>query len=78
MRPGPIGETGNLPLAETPCASCTSMLDSLDGAARHLEQVLNLVVVAKSDPQRIGTFASERGWQNLRLLSSRSNTYNRD
>ncbi len=77
-RPGPAGETGELPLPETPCASCTSILDSLDGAAAHLDQRLNLVVVAKSDPQRIGTFARERGWRNLRLLSSADNAYNRD
>jgi predicted dithiol-disulfide oxidoreductase (DUF899 family) len=77
-RPGPAGETGKLALAETPCASCTSILDSLDGAATHLDQRLNLVVVAKSDPKRIRTFASERGWRNLRLLSSQNNDYNRD
>jgi predicted dithiol-disulfide oxidoreductase (DUF899 family) len=77
-RPGPAGDTGKLPLAETLCASCTSILDSLDGAADHLGQRLNLVVVAKSDPQRIRTFARERGWRNLRLLSSRNNAYNRD
>jgi predicted dithiol-disulfide oxidoreductase (DUF899 family) len=77
-RTGPDGETGKLPLAETPCASCTSILDSLDGAARHLGQRLNLAVIAKSDPERIRTFARERGWRNLRLLSSRKNTYNRD
>jgi predicted dithiol-disulfide oxidoreductase (DUF899 family) len=77
-RPGPDGETGELPLVETPCASCTSILDSLDGAARHLARRLNLAVVAKSDPERIRTFARERGWRNLRLLSSQSNTYNRD
>jgi predicted dithiol-disulfide oxidoreductase (DUF899 family) len=78
-RPGPAeGETAQLPLAEIPCPSCTSILDSLDGAARHLAQRLNLAVVAKSDPERISTFAAERGWRNLRLLSSRSNTYNRD
>src|SRR5450631_2705566 len=76
-RTAPAGETGELPLAETPCASCTSILDSLDGAAAHLDQRLNLVVVAKSDPQRIRTFARERGWRNLRLLSSRNNTFNR-
>jgi predicted dithiol-disulfide oxidoreductase (DUF899 family) len=77
-RPGPGGETGKLALAETPCASCTSILDSLDGAAPHLAQAVNLAVVAKSDPQRIRTFARERGWRNLRLLSSQHNTYNRD
>src|SRR6266566_7522483 len=77
-RPGPAGETGKLPLAETPCPSCTSILDSLDGAAPHLGQRINLAVVAKSDPERIRTFARERGWGNLRLLSSRQNTFNRD
>jgi len=57
-RPGPAeGETARLPLAETPCPSCTSILDSLDGAAPHLASRLNLVVVAKSDPARIRNFA---------------------
>lgn len=78
-RPGPAqGETARLPLSETPCASCTSILDSLDGAALHLTRALNLVVVAKSDPDRIRNFARERGWRHLRLLSSRGNSYNRD
>jgi predicted dithiol-disulfide oxidoreductase (DUF899 family) len=78
-RPGPAdGETARLPLSETPCPSCTSILDSLDGAARHLNERLNLAVVAKSDPDRIRNFARERGWRYLRLLSSRGNVYNRD
>lgn len=78
-RPGPDGgETARLPLSETPCPSCTSILDSLDGAAPHLARRLNLAVVAKSDPVRLRNFAHERGWRHLRLLSSRSNTYNRD
>jgi predicted dithiol-disulfide oxidoreductase (DUF899 family) len=78
-RPGPAdGETARLPLAATPCPSCTSILDSLDGAAQHLAQRINLAVVAKSGPGRLRAFASERGWKHLRLLSSRNNTYNRD
>jgi predicted dithiol-disulfide oxidoreductase (DUF899 family) len=78
-RSGPTsGDTARLPLEETPCPSCTSILDSLDGAARRLAQRVNLAVVAKSDPERIRTFARERGWSHLRLLSSRNNTYNRD
>jgi predicted dithiol-disulfide oxidoreductase (DUF899 family) len=78
-RPGPAGgDTALLPLAETPCPSCTSILDSLDGAAPHLADKISLVVVAKSDPARIASFARERGWRRLRLLSSRNNAYNRD
>jgi len=78
-RPGPeTGQTALLPLAETPCASCTSILDSLDGAEPHLAQRINLAVVAKSPLERILAFAAERGWRHLRLLSSAGNTYNRD
>jgi len=60
------------------CTSCTSILDGLNGTAPHVSQRLNFAVVAKSPLERIRTFARERGWNNLRLLSSASNTYNRD
>lgn len=39
---------------------------------------MNLVVIAKADPARLRAYAHERGWQNMRLLSSRTNTFNRD
>jgi predicted dithiol-disulfide oxidoreductase (DUF899 family) len=77
--PGPAsGQTALLDLAESPCPSCTALLDQLDGAAEHAEQRLNLVVVAKTPLPRLLTFAEERGWRRLRLLSSAANTYNRD
>ena len=60
------------------CPMCTGILDSLDGAAPHVAQRVNLVVVAKSPIQRIRAIALERGWRNLRLLSSAGNSYNRD
>ncbi|HKH14459.1 MAG TPA: DUF899 family protein [Solirubrobacterales bacterium] len=78
-RPGPkAGKTALLPLAEGPCPSCVALLDQLDGTADHATQHVNFAVVAKSPLQRILTFAKERGWQRLRLLSSAANTYNRD
>ena len=60
------------------CPSCTSILDSLNATAPHACQRLNLVVVAKSPIERIRSHARERGWRNLRLLSSATNSYNRD
>src|ERR1019366_4089770 len=60
------------------CPMCTCMLDSLDGTAPHAAQRINLVVVAKSPIARIREFGRERGWRNLRLLSSAGNSYNRD
>lgn len=78
-RPGPIrGQTALLPLAESPCPSCTSLLDQLDGAVEHVSQHLNLVVAAKAAPGRVAAFARERGWRRLRMLSSAGTSYNRD
>jgi len=78
-RPGPEdGETALLPLAEGPCPSCTSLLDQLEGAAPHLEPLVNFVVIAKAPADRLGTWARERGWPRLRLLSSAGTTFNRD
>ena len=78
-RPGPTsGETALLPLEEGPCPSCVALLDQLDGAVEHASQHLNFAVVAKAPLSRLLNFAQERGWRRLRLLSSASNTYNRD
>jgi predicted dithiol-disulfide oxidoreductase (DUF899 family) len=78
-RPGPRGgRTARLPIQESPCPSCTALVDQLDGAAEHVSQVVNLVVIAKSPLERILSFADERGWRRLRLLSSLGTTYNRD
>jgi predicted dithiol-disulfide oxidoreductase (DUF899 family) len=78
-RPGPVtGKTAELLLADGPCPSCVALLDQLDGAAEHAVQIINFVVVARAPLERVLTFASERGWRRLRLLSSAGNTYNRD
>jgi predicted dithiol-disulfide oxidoreductase (DUF899 family) len=63
---------------EGPCPSCTSILDSLDGAASHLAQRVALAVVAKAPLPRVRAFARDRGWRHLRLLSSAGNGYNPD
>jgi predicted dithiol-disulfide oxidoreductase (DUF899 family) len=77
--PGPTsGATALLPLEEGPCPSCVALLDQLDGAAEHVSQRINLAIVAKTSAPRLLTFANERGWRHLRLLSSADNTYNRD
>jgi predicted dithiol-disulfide oxidoreductase (DUF899 family) len=66
------------PQMKEPCVSCTSILDGLNGSAPHIQQRMNFVVAAKSPLARIRELARGRGWNNLRLLSSASNTYNRD
>ena len=78
-RPGPPGgQTALLPLAQSPCPSCTALLDALDGAAEHASQRVNLAAAGKAPIERILTFAAERRSRHLRLLSSAGTTYNRD
>ena len=66
------------PEAEYPCPMCTSILDGFNGSAPHVQDRVNLVIVAKAPIQRIRNWASKRGWSNLRMLSSGNNTYNAD
>jgi len=78
-RPGPAtGQTALLKLEEGPCPSCVALLDQLDGTVEHAAPLVNFFVVAKSPLPRILTFAEERGWRRLRLLSSAGTTFNRD
>jgi predicted dithiol-disulfide oxidoreductase (DUF899 family) len=77
-RPGPkTGETALLPLHEGPCPSCVALLDQLDGAVEHVTQRMGFVVVAKASVDRLTTFARERGWRRLALLSADGNGYKR-
>ena len=66
------------PNMQSPCTSCTSILDGLNGSAPHIRQRTNFIVVARSPIERIRNLARTRGWNNLRLLSSANNSYNRD
>jgi predicted dithiol-disulfide oxidoreductase (DUF899 family) len=78
-RPGPTsGELVSLPLEEAPCPSCVALLDQLDGAALHVEPLVNFVVIAKAPIERLLTFSRERGWRHLRLLSAAGNSFKRD
>lgn len=66
------------PEREAPCPGCTHFLDALDGSARHIRQRVGFAVVAKSPLQRLLALAKERGWSELRLLSTAGNDYDRD
>ena len=66
------------PKMKAACPMCSSIIDALNATAVQAAQRMNLVVVAKSPLERLRTFAHERGWNRLRLLSSAGNNYNRD
>lgn len=66
------------PDAEKPCPACTSLLDGLNGIAPHIRSRDNFVVIAKAPIEKIRNWAQKRNWTNLRMLSSKNNTYNLD
>jgi predicted dithiol-disulfide oxidoreductase (DUF899 family) len=66
------------PNMKSPCTSCTSILDGLNGTSPHVNDRISFVVVAKSPIERIRALARERGWNHLRVLSSEGSSYNHD
>jgi predicted dithiol-disulfide oxidoreductase (DUF899 family) len=66
------------PKMKAACPMCSSIIDALNATAVHASQRISLAVVAKSPLERLRSFALERGWSRLRLLSSSGNNYNRD
>jgi predicted dithiol-disulfide oxidoreductase (DUF899 family) len=62
----------------TPCPSCTSIIDAIDGAAPHVVQRVNFAVIAKAPIARFRQHALKRSWQHVTLLSSANNTFNVD
>jgi predicted dithiol-disulfide oxidoreductase (DUF899 family) len=61
-----------------PCPSCTSIIDGLDGAARHITQRVNLAVAAKTPIENFVEYGAGRGWRHVRLLSAALSKYSRD
>lgn len=63
---------------ERPCPACTSLLSAVAGEAHEIAERVSFVVIAKSSFERIKEFARERRWDNLQLISSTENSFNRD
>ena len=61
------------PERDTPCPMCTLLLDSVNGAAAHIDQRASLYVVAKSPIARLVAWARDRGWSHLRFVSTAGN-----
>lgn len=66
------------PKMKAACPMCSSIIDALNATVVHASQRMSVAVVARSPLERIRSFARERAWNRLRLLSSASNNYNRD
>ena len=66
------------PDMEQACPSCSSIIDALNGNARHISENIAIAIVARSPIERIAEFATRRGWNKLTFLSSAHNSYARD
>lgn len=63
---------------EDPCVYCNSLVDGFNGISNHVNDRVNFVVIAKCKIEKLQTWAKSRNWTNLRLLSSKNNSYNID
>ncbi len=61
-----------------PCPMCTAWIDSFNGVAHHVAQNVDLAIVAAADPSTLRSWARERGWNKLRLLSAGDSTFKYD
>jgi len=66
------------PEQQTPCTSCTSIVDALNGEVPHIADQVNMVFVGNSPIERLMEFVNGRGWKNVRMVSAADNTYSRD
>ena len=79
-RPGPsTGPLAELSLTDGPCPSCVALLDMWEGTMPHFEGLGGaLFAVAKAPIDRVGAFARDHGWRNIRLLSAARTSFKRD
>lgn len=63
---------------KNPCPACTSLVDYFHGGIAHHSDRINYVVCAAEPIASFSEYARSRGWNDLRIISSSENTYNRD
>ena len=66
------------PNDEVPCVMCSMWADGYNAVAPHVRRQASFVVVAKTELGALRDWARRRGWDQIRLLSSHDNTFNRD
>jgi predicted dithiol-disulfide oxidoreductase (DUF899 family) len=72
------GLIANLPLEQQPCPSCTALIDTMNGANRHIPQRTTLIVSTRAPIEHTLAWKKERGWDHLTLVSAKDNDFSRD
>ena len=60
------------------CPMCSMWIDGYNGVARHIHDKTAFAVIAKAPVEKLKAWADERGWKNIRLLSSHGTSYGTD
>lgn len=63
---------------DTPCPSCTSLVDGFDRTWYQVSQNAAFVAIAKAPPDRINVWAKQRGWSKIPLVSGAKSTFQKD
>jgi len=61
-----------------PCPMCTMWADGYAGVVEHLSQRLNFAVIVAGELERFDSYARERGWDGLRIVSAADTSLKRD
>ena len=61
-----------------PCPMCSMWIDGLNAVAPHIRQRSAFAVIAKAPIEKLRTFAAQRGWDRVRVLSSNGTDFQRD
>jgi len=66
------------PEHDSPCVMCSMWADGYNAIAPHIRERANFVMVAKAEVGKLRQWSKERGWDNIRLLSSHDSSFNTD
>ncbi|MBZ5591560.1 MAG: DUF899 family protein [Acidobacteriia bacterium] len=61
-----------------PCPMCTLWIDGFNGVVHHLRQRVNFAVIAQVAIGELREWGRQRGWHDLRLVSSAGSNFKRD
>jgi predicted dithiol-disulfide oxidoreductase (DUF899 family) len=63
---------------EEPCVMCSMWADGYNAITPHILQRAGFALVAKAEITKLRSWARQRGWNRIRLLSSHDTTFNSD
>src|SRR4029450_3415992 len=63
---------------DNPCPSCTSLMDGFDGTWYQVRRHAAFAAIAKAPAARINSWANQRGWSQIPLLSGSESRFQAD